>query len=154
MKKIFLLGVICLMTLSASAQKTEYVDLGLPSGTLWKSKNEKGKYYTYEKAMRKFGSQMPTRGQFAELKAYCTWTWNGSGYTVTGNNGNYIVLPAVGYRTDYGRLKFVGTDGFYWSSNPCGEFYVWILCFGSRDIDISNFGIFSGLSVRLVKNTR
>lgn len=42
MKKIFLLGVICLMTLSASAQKTEYVDLGLPSGTLWKSKNEKG----------------------------------------------------------------------------------------------------------------
>lgn len=43
--------MICLMTLSALSQQMEYVDLGLPSGTLWKAKNEKGKYYTYEKAM-------------------------------------------------------------------------------------------------------
>lgn len=146
--------MICLMTLSALSQQAEYVDLGLPSGTLWKSKNEKGKYYTYEKAMRKFGSQMPTWLQFRELKACCTWTWNGSGYTVKGNNGNYIVLPAVGRRSDYGKVKYVGEYGYYWSANPCGAYYAWIFSFSSTDVDIYNYGIFGGLSVRLVKNTK
>lgn len=154
MKKIILLCMICLMTLSALSQQAEYVDLGLPSGTLWKSKNEKGKYYTYEKAMRKFGTQMPTREQFAELKAYCTWIWNGSGYTVKGNNGNYIVLPALGRRGDNGDLKYVGTDGYYLSADPCGVYYSWIFCFSSIDMDISNYGIYGRLSVRLVMNTR
>ena len=97
---------------------------------------------------------MPTREQFAELKAYCTWIWNGSGYTVKGNNGNYIVLPAVGRRSDYGKLKYVGTAGYYWSANPCGVYYAWSFFITSTDIDIYNYGIFGGLSVRLVKNTK
>lgn len=33
-----------------------YVDLGLPSGTLWKNKNEEG-FYTYDDAVSKFGSK-------------------------------------------------------------------------------------------------
>ena len=40
MKKILFFSLICLMALSVNAQ---WVDLGLPSGTLWKDKNEKGK---------------------------------------------------------------------------------------------------------------
>ena len=61
----------------APVQQSEYVDLGLPSGTLWKSKNEKGMYYTYGEAVRQFGDQLPTREQFAELKAFCSWTQQG-----------------------------------------------------------------------------
>ena len=52
--------------------KTEYVDLGLPSGTLWASDYEKsgGKYVylPYEKANR---MNLPTEKQWQELKAYC-----------------------------------------------------------------------------------
>ena len=85
-------------------QESEYVDLGLPSGTLWKSKNEKGTYYTYEEAISQFGDKLPTRDQFAELQAFCTWTWTGKGYVIKGDNGNSIVLQAVGFRNCDGNL--------------------------------------------------
>ena len=45
---------------------TGYVDLGLPSGTLWKGKNEGG-WYTYEEAISMFGNLLPTKEQFEEL---------------------------------------------------------------------------------------
>ena len=50
------------------------VDLGLPSGTLWKDKNEEGGFYTYEQAMSKFGDKLPTKEQFKELKNKCQWS--------------------------------------------------------------------------------
>lgn len=93
-----------------------YVDLDLPSGTLWKSYNESG-FYSYQEAVNKFGSKLPTRDQFEELIDNCTWVWNGAGYRVTGRNGNFIVLPAAGGRTkNRGDVKDVGTNGDYWSS--------------------------------------
>lgn len=74
-----------------------YIDLGLPSGTLWKSLNEEG-YYYYEKADSIFGCQLPTKKQWMELMRCCEWTWgrNGSsnGYYVKGKNNCYIFLPA------------------------------------------------------------
>ncbi|MCQ2271186.1 MAG: hypothetical protein MJZ72_00120 [Bacteroidales bacterium] len=58
MKKILLLSVLCLFALQIKAQ--EYVDLGLPSGTKWKDKNESG-FYDYDAAVRSFGSKLPTK---------------------------------------------------------------------------------------------
>ena len=93
-----------------------YVDLGLPSGTLWKSYNESG-FYSYQQAVNRFGSNLPTRDQFEELINNCTWVWNGAGYRITGSNGNSIFLPAAGGRTkNRGNVKDVGTVGEYWSS--------------------------------------
>lgn len=40
----------------------EYVDLGLPSGTMWKLFIEDG-YYTFDRAVEKFGSNLPTKEQ-------------------------------------------------------------------------------------------
>lgn len=93
-----------------------YVDLGLPSGTLWKTYNENG-FFSYYDAVNRFGTKLPTRNQFDELIENCTWSWNGSGYKITGPNGNFIVLPAAGSRTkNKGDVEGVGSTGTYWSS--------------------------------------
>jgi hypothetical protein len=70
---------------------------------------------------------MPTIDEFEELRNNCTWKWttqNGvNGYKVTSNsNGNYIFLPAAGYR-DLGSLYGTGDYGYYWSSSAYGPNY-------------------------------
>ena len=65
--------------------------------------------------------RMPTRNEFKELIANCTWTWttlNGvNGYKVTSrSNGNFIFLPAAGWRYDT-NLYDAGNGGRYWSSS-------------------------------------
>ncbi|HJJ45480.1 MAG TPA: hypothetical protein O0Y17_00165 [Methanocorpusculum sp.] len=54
------------MTAQRAADPAGYVDLGLPSGTLWKDKNESGGFYTYDEAMKAFGNNLPTMEQFEE----------------------------------------------------------------------------------------
>ena len=71
--------------------------------------------------------RMPTMHELEELRSKCTWTWttqNGvNGYKVTSNsNGNYIFLPAAGYR-DLGSLYGAGDYGHYWSSSAYGADY-------------------------------
>ena len=100
---------IVLYSSSTSSSQSSYVDLGLPSGTLWKAKNEV-KEYEYDSAVKIFGDNLPTREHWEELKDYCKWEWNGSGYKITGANGNSIVLPA----TDKGSHVRHGIGGFYW----------------------------------------
>lgn len=103
---------------------TKYIDLGLPSGTLWAVWNvganrpeEYGDYFEFEKWDSSL--QVPTKEEFEELKKECKWEWtsvNGKqGHVVTGHNGKSIFLPAAGYR--YGSsLYYAGEYGFYWSS--------------------------------------
>lgn len=78
--------------------KSGYVDLGLPSGTLWRNSNEGGAYatYSYMQALERFGKNLPTNHQWGELRYTCSWTWIGNGYKITGPNGNFIMLPAEG----------------------------------------------------------
>lgn len=130
---------------------TGYVDLGLPSGTLWKDKNETGGFYTYDEAMSKFGSELPTKEQFEELESSCKWTWTGNGYKVVGPSGASITLPAAGFRNG-SAVNGVGSSGLYWSSTPRGLDYACRLlffAFSSTDIDIRDSRD-NGFSVRLV----
>ena len=129
-----------------------YVNLGLPSGTLWKNKNEEGGFYTYEQAVNRFGDNLPTVEQFQELKERCRWSWNGSGYKVTGPNGNSIVLPASGYRECSGYVGHEGDRGHYWSSSPNVSDGAWDLDFNSDEVYIDYYKRCSGRSVRLVRN--
>lgn len=84
-----------------------WVDLGDISGT------------EYDVAHQKWGGswRMPTQSEFDELYNCCTWKWGAKntvyGIKVTGSNGNWIFLPAAGYRD--------GTDLFWYSS--CGEYW-------------------------------
>ena len=125
-----------------------YVDLGLPSGTLWKDKNENG-FYDYDAAVRSFGSKLPNKEQLEELKNSCQWTWTGSGYKVTGPNGNSIALPAAGFR-DGTSVYLVGTYGDYWSSTPSGSDYAYSLYFDGSYLYMDYYFRDYGLSVRLV----
>jgi len=94
-----------------------YVDLGLPSGTMWKDNNENG-LYNWESAANRYGSRIPTKEQWKELYQNCKWETKGWAYKVVGPNGNYIILPLKGLYSD-GRMKEVGSWGYYWTSTFC-----------------------------------
>ena len=77
----------------------------------------------YDAATANWGNDwtMPTTVQLAELMNNCKWEFVGSGYKVTGPNGNSIFLPAAGYRCgtkQYGN----GNAGFYASGEIIGTF--------------------------------
>ena len=128
-----------------------YTDLGLPSGTIWKNFNVTG-FYSYDEAVSQFGKRLPTKEQWDELKTECQWSWTGSGYKVTGSNGNSIVLPAAGYRDCNSNVNRVGVGGHYWSSTP-------IAVDGAWDLYFSLSGVYGGIdnrctmqSVRLIQD--
>lgn len=180
MKKVISLSMMCLMALSicvvfsctrdddetnsggvsnSGAESNDtYVDLGLPSGTKWKASNEinaadaQYDFFTYDEAVSRFGNRLPTKEQCEELNAVCQWMWNGSGYRVTGPNGNYIVLPAAGYRNCSGSVSIVGSNGLYWSSTPEVSGGAWGLYFGSGSVRMVYGSRCYGFSVRLVQD--
>lgn len=127
-----------------------YVDLGLPSGTLWKISNEND-FCSKSQAFSVFGNRMPTKEQLQELQTICQWTWNGSGYKVVGPSGEYIIFPAAGWRGSDGNRKCVGSDGWYWSSSPSGSDGATYLRFDSSKIYLDSGSLTTG-SVRLVQN--
>jgi hypothetical protein len=193
MKKLLYITFVCLVVLSASAQTQpeatvtqssnlplevdstagQYVDLGLPSGTLWKTENEQDTYYTYDQATDVFGNSLPTANQFLELINTCQWVWLGNGCTVTGPNGKAVFLPAAGFRSCTsasdaqlgvaGDVSEVGAFGFYWSSTPLDateyphsfdlaneELSAYCLVLGQGNIMKYSLLRCKGLSVRLV----
>ncbi len=105
--------------------------------------------------------RMPTKAEQDELRNTdnCTWTWttmNGvNGYKVvskkSGYAGNWIFLPAAGYRLDTS-LNNVGSYGYYWSSslytsNPNNAYYLY---FNSSNVDWRSNYRYYGHSVRPV----
>ena len=131
-----------------------YVDLGLPSRTFWKKRNEKGLFY-FPHAVALFGSEMPSYLQCLELRDKCTWTWLGNGYKVTGPNGNYIILPAEGYLDCSGKKHEEGKGGYYWSFTPHpDQGLAWYLFLNSDGRGVYDRGWCFGRSVRLVHTIR
>ncbi len=150
MKKLFSSCLICFMALSASAQQMEFVDLGLPSGTLWKAVDEPG-LYTYDEATSQFGNQLPTNTIMEELKRECVWSWNGNGYHVTGPNGNFITLPASGYRDCNGNYIYMGLGGYYWSSTSTDFDAANYIFFDASKVSVYSVNRCNSFSVRIVK---
>lgn len=155
----------------------EFVDLGLPSGTLWATQNmgasapeQAGDYYAWgesepkdnytwttyslcggtSKTLNKYNTnsnygvvdnitklsldddaaykqwkglwRIPTIEQSRELKSLCTWTLDKTKgvFTVTGPNGNSIVMPLAGYMKG-SDVTMKGTSGYYWTSALSSE---------------------------------
>ena len=122
---------------SEAAVPEGYVDLGLPSGTLWADQNADG-YYTYDEAVVKFGDSLPKPQELVELYFECNWTWDEArkGYQVEGKNGNSIFLPASGYRDrTSGGLGSVGSYGYFWSSAVYSAAYAYSLGFYSGGVN-------------------
>lgn len=78
--------------------KTEYVDLGLPSGTLWAKTFEKldGErlFLPYEKAKK---MNLPTEEQWNELREVCKWNMESNKIFCIGPNGNILRFVTTGY---------------------------------------------------------
>ncbi len=101
------------------------------------------------------GWRMPTYDEMNELYNSCTHEWttqNGvNGRKFTGPNGNFIFLPAAGFRCDSG-LSHPGSIGHYWTSslfagNPNDA---WYLYFRSDGHDVYHSYRGCGQSVRPV----
>ena len=148
----------------------EYVDLGLPSGTLWATCNvgasnpeDNGDYFAWDEckaAAAKWGKgwDMPSKEQWEELKENTKSIWttrNGvNGRLFTASNGNNLFLPAAGCR-GRSRLYNAGSRGNYWSRslNAGNPYNAWGLGFTSDGCYMSSiFGRSCGRSVRLVRS--
>ena len=127
-----------------------WVNIGLPSGTLWKSTNEPGIFGYYD-ATSRFGCYLPTKEQLQELVDVCQWLWTGGGFKVTGPNGKSIYFPAEGSRHFDGSRYGSGSYGYYWSRTPYDTGQAWELFFYRGGIDTYSNSISEGLSVRLVR---
>lgn len=175
MKKVVSLSMVCLMAFSicavfscsksGSEENVEgetpgsYVDLGLSSGTKWKTSNEANAadveyaFFTYDEAMAQFGNKIPSREQWMELVNECDWSWTGMGYKVVGPSGKSISLPAAGHCDCAGSVREVGSYGSYWSSTISGSEYACYLYFSMSSVHTNyhNRRCF-GQSVRLVQD--
>lgn len=151
MKNVFLFSMMCLMALTLNAQ--EFVDLGLPSGTLWKDKNE-SELFNNNAALVDFTNNLPSYANFEELKDNCKWEWTGNGYKVTGPNGNSIYLPTTNFRDCNGDIQesFLGGGfGGYWSSTSVGLERSWCLVFDLRSVNMGKVERCSWRAIRLVQ---
>lgn len=131
----------------------QYVDLGLPSGTLWKDYDEPGMYTQTEKDSL-FQGSLPTTEQFAELRTKCTWEWDTIGYKVTGPNGNSITFYAKGYCSSLKRYYFVCEYGSYWLApyTVGADVYTNLIFAFDKKYIYGSFNQYAGArNVRLVK---
>ena len=149
---------------NANRIETGFVDLGLPSGTLWKAHTETG-LYTYQEANDKFVSEeehLPTYEQLFELKQECQWGRTDTGYELLGPNGNSITFSAEGYVDCGGTHHYVnggagifGTEtiGMIWSSTPTDADKAYSMGIGTYNAGtIQSDNRCYGRSVHLVKS--
>ncbi|MBQ6200052.1 MAG: hypothetical protein IJK50_01285 [Prevotella sp.] len=136
-----------------------WIDLGLPSGMLWRCCNEGastpeayGGYYQFGQV-----ASAPSYDQIKELLDYTTSVWttqNGvNGRKFTGSNGGSIFLPAAGGRWS-GGYKFIGSRGYYWTTLPIDMENASGLYIGSSSGDdcyVDFFGRSDAMSVRPVR---
>lgn len=75
--------------------KENFIDLGLPSKTLWGIYNDPKSDLSLSDALKIYGDLLPTKEQVQELINECTWTFDRdkNGFSVNGKNGNSIFLP-------------------------------------------------------------
>ena len=125
MKRILILALYMCAILPILHAEKVWVDLGLPSGTLWASEPEES-YYTYLESVEKFGVNMPTKWQWMELyecsakeKVYDHGNLRGIWFKA--KNGNALFLPAKEI-IDTGTKP--RTQPFYWTFTTLDETYV------------------------------
>ena len=122
-KKIFVLLAAVMMAAGVMAQKT-WVDMGLPSGTLWASEPEDG-YFTYTEAVEQFGRNLPTKWQWEELLHSCIMDITADGdFELTGKSGAKLIIRAKGWIYKNGKVANT-SNGYYQTFNNFDRKYSW-----------------------------
>ncbi len=129
----------------------EYVDLGLPSGSLWSTTNYGS--YSNKNSFSSWGSKwtMPTKEDFQELIDECEWTWtcvnDVNGYSIRGKNGKTMFLPASGKKT-WISTTGVGTMLYYMTSTEDGFVSKWYFEADATSRSLKSAYISDEMSVR------
>lgn len=119
------MSLLLLLSFTACNKNTpnepKFVDLGLPSGTLWKSEPESG-FFSFDDAITKFNNMVPTQDQWNELKEECKVELieGTAKYKCTGPNGESIILYGSG-RIHCDGIRNFGTHGYFWTSTSLSE---------------------------------
>lgn len=120
-----------LKTLEPKLKEHEYIDLGLPSGTLWADCDEGGDY-DFNTAVETFGNNLPKLWQWCELWENCIRKND----TFIGPNGNSIKVQ---------------DGGDYWSSTMGSHGDVFNLYFNDLKTYINHYEYFDVSFVHLCK---
>lgn len=139
-----------------------WIDLGLPSGTLWADANlanpdDKNGLWSWDDVMEsEYAPLVPTKEQMQELVDYCDWEWDNerAGMVVKNKYGKKIFLPAVGYKhSQNDKLFDVGEYCGLWSSTDHpSDFSAFNLFFRPSRYGVSRSSGTLRFSIRLVKN--
>ncbi len=101
--------------------KTVFIDLGLPSGTLWsydfEKKNNELIYTPYKGAVN---LEIPTLEQCEELYVNCKFIYKNGLVYCLGPNGKYIIFAFTGYKEIGNEAATYTTASLYWI-NDCNE---------------------------------
>lgn len=102
---------------------------------------------------------MPSETQVKELMDNCEWEWikkNGvQGFKITGRNGNWIFLPAAGFKRENrhspGNCNYwTSTHGYY--ESDAVAVYAYQDMYGNNILKFTRDGCFDGMPIRAVKN--
>ena len=124
---------------SVNTSGMEWVDLGLPSGTLW-AKCDVDRKMTFTDAGRYFGSRMPSWRDANELRDCCNREWDDSAHALvfTGPNGKSIMFPCKennksywlnAYEQDdreFGQCFHIGPDGHIWINDMSASTSIYV----------------------------
>lgn len=146
---------------------SEFVDLGLPSGTLWSSdyvKKDDNDMTIYVAQENGADYEIPTYEQFKELMDECKWeqksekNWTESGFyhwhewaICLGPNGNKITFEKTGiYEATDSRTRT--SEILFWLNNK-EYFHRNCASITLNDLNVDSENVFSGykLPIRLVK---
>ncbi|MDR2230132.1 MAG: fibrobacter succinogenes major paralogous domain-containing protein [Flavobacteriaceae bacterium] len=102
------------------------------------------------------GYRVPTSAQWQSVinsnsvSRVGTWTSSSTNYGSGIQFGNYLFLPAAGYRYALsGTLNERGSNGYYWSTSVSGS-YVMSISFSNSSVSVGNANGTSGDSVRCI----
>lgn len=114
------------LSVNLRSDKTKYVDLGLPSGTLWASDYETDNseiyYTTYAKALE---LNIPSLEQYNELRKFCIFRWDNDDILCIGPNGKFLRMHKTGYKeTGEENSPIAANAVFFWIRNNNSDF-IW-----------------------------
>lgn len=140
-------------------KNTQFIDLGLKSGTLWSADfeidGEEVMFLAYNDAER---YDIPTKEQFSELLESCKWEFIyinsiARKYTCIGPNGNHIVFSSKGYKLA-GTRREIEKIFFWVKSTPedSTKEAVYLYYHSGEIKELTEMFSGSMLPLRLVKN--
>lgn len=94
-----------------------FIDLGLPSKTLWGTYNHPEIISLTDAIRMGYGHFLPTKEQVQELISECLWIFDEekNGFTVSGKNGNNIFLPSRDEIFGFYHTSSMIDDKHYWA---------------------------------------